>query len=98
MPFGPGTRLFRAEPELMYPIIAQFKSTRPPGSGDTVRNSTGHGNLGSALKFPRKLAWFQDSHTPFDFVQCRHLRLTLRISNYTSFENFRGAVHNIFLV
>jgi len=82
----------------MYSIIAEFKSTRPPGRGDPARNSTGHCNFGSALKFSRKLEWFQDSHTPFDFVQGRHLRLTLRISHYTSFENIRGAVLNIFLV
>src|SRR5208283_1023142 len=39
-----------AEPEQMYPETAVFKSTRPSGSGDPARNSTGHSNSDSALE------------------------------------------------
>jgi len=34
---------------MKYPETTTFKLTRPSGSGDPPRNSTGHSNPGSAL-------------------------------------------------
>ena len=49
---GPAAKI-TAEPELMYPETAAFKSTRPPGSGDLAQCSTGYSYSGFALTLLR---------------------------------------------